>query len=98
MIKAKGNRTSIKGDRFDLLQEFCGIVYAVYNIDALCPGDTQEEKKASLLKLIDIALDDDEDDDLPETGDGVASLSDIIAKAVCEWMESEDEEPRRGKE
>lgn len=96
MIKAKGVQVSIKGDRFDLLSEFCGIVYAVYNTDALCPGDTPEEKKASLLKLIDIALDDDEDD-LPETGDGIASLSDIIAKAVCEWVESKDEEPRHGK-
>ena len=98
MIKANGNRVSMDGNRFGLQEEFCAIVNAFYSHNALCPGDTPEEKKASLLKLIDIALDDDEADDLPETGDGVASLSDIIAKAVCEWMESEDEEPRHGKE
>lgn len=98
MIKAKDGHVSMRGSKFDLQEEFCGIVYSFYNSDELCPGDTPEQKKAKLMEFISIALDDEEDDDLPETGDGVASLSDIIAKAVCEWMESEDEEPRRGKE
>ena len=96
MIRAKDGRVSMRGSKFDLQEEFCGIVYSFYNSDDLCPGDTPEEKKASLLKLIDIALDDDEDDDddLPETGDGITSLSELLAKAVAECMKSEKEEKK----
>ena len=95
MIKAKDGRVSMRGSKFDLREEFCGIVYSFYNSDDLCPGDTPEEKKASLLKLIDIALDDDDDDDdLPETGDSIASLSDLLAKAVAECMKSGKEEKK----
>lgn len=95
MIRAKDNRVSMRGSKFELQEEFCGIVYSFYNSDDLCPGDTPEEKKASLLKLIDIALDDeDDDDDLPETGDGIASLSELLAKAVAECMKSEKEEKK----
>ena len=94
MIRAKDNRVSMRGGKFELQEEFCGIVYSFYNSDDLCPGDTPEEKKASLLKLIDIALADDEDDDLPETGDGIASLSELLAKAVAECMKSEKEEKK----
>ena len=94
MIRAKDNRVSMRGGKFELQEEFGGIVYSFYNSDDLCPGDTPEEKKASLLKLIDIALADDEDDDLPETGDGIASLSELLAKAVAECMKSEKEEKK----
>ena len=98
MIKANGNRVSMKGGRFGLQEEFCAIVNAFYRHDALCPGDNPDEKRKRLMEFIDIALGDDEDDDLPKTGDGVTSLSDMLAKVVDEWMESEDGEPQHGKE